>query len=83
MKKLLLFTLMTLSAVLVFGQAKKMTICHDPSATQRFAMLASDKKFVVAHANPRPYHFQSSVGKAITYKTADGKDANAFELKAK
>ena len=36
-----------------------------------------------AHANPRPYHFQSSIGKAITYKTSDGKDANAFELKAK
>jgi carboxymethylenebutenolidase len=83
MKKLFLLTLITLSTVLAFGQAKKITVCHDPSATQRFAMLASDKKFVAAHANPRLYHFQSSIGKAITYKTADGKDANAFELKAK
>lgn len=83
MKKLILLTLIILSTVLAFGQAKKITVCHDPSATQRFAMLASDKKFVIAHANPRPYHFQSSIGKAITYKTADGKDANAFELKAK
>ena len=46
-------------------------------------MLASDKKFVMAHANPRPYHFQSTIGKAITYKTSDGKDANGFEMKAK
>lgn len=37
----------------------------------------------MSHANPRPYHFQSNIGKAITYKTADGKDANAFEFKAK
>src|SRR3569623_2137838 len=37
----------------------------------------------MSHANPRPYHFQSITGKAITYKVADGKDANAFEMKAK
>jgi carboxymethylenebutenolidase len=83
MKKLFLFTLMTLSAVLAFGQVKKMTICCSQSATQQFAMLASDKKFVLSHANPRPYHFQSSIGKAITYKTPDGKEAGAFEMKAK
>lgn len=46
-------------------------------------MLASDKKFVMAHANPRPYHFQSSIGKAITYTLADGTTANGFEFKAK
>ncbi|MGZ3766058.1 MAG: dienelactone hydrolase family protein [Mucilaginibacter sp.] len=85
MKKLLLSTLIILSALLAFSQSKKITVCCSQSqtATQKFAMLASDKKFVLAHANPRTYHFQSAIGKAITYKTADGKEANAFEFKAK
>ena len=37
----------------------------------------------MSHKNPLKIHFQSSIGKAITYKTADGKDADAYELKAK
>ncbi|HEY4194345.1 MAG TPA: dienelactone hydrolase family protein [Mucilaginibacter sp.] len=83
MKKLFLLTLMLISAVTVFSQSKKIAVCHPPSATQKFAMLVSDKKFVMSHANPRKYHYQSTLGKAITYKTADGKEANAFEMKAK
>ncbi|HEY4195702.1 MAG TPA: dienelactone hydrolase family protein [Mucilaginibacter sp.] len=83
MKKLLLLALMLFSAAAVFSQAKKIAICHPPSATQKFAMLVDDKKFVMSHANPRKYHYQSTLGKAITYKTADGKEANAFEMKAK
>jgi carboxymethylenebutenolidase len=82
MKKYFLLTLALLSGALAFGQSK-MACCAKSSATKQFAMLASDKKFVMAHPNPRPYHFQSTIGKAITYKTADGKDANAFEMKAK
>ena len=65
MKKLVLLTLMLLSFALAFSQSK-MACCAKPSSTQQFAMLASDKKFVMAHANPKPYHFQSSIGKAIT-----------------
>lgn len=37
----------------------------------------------MSHKIPAKIHFQSSIGKAITYKTADGKDADAYELKAK
>lgn len=75
---------MIFCCVAAFSQRKVAICCSKPeSATQRFAMLASDKNFVKAHANPRVYHFQSDIGKAITYKTADGKDANAFEFKAK
>jgi carboxymethylenebutenolidase len=81
MKKLSLLTLMILCSVFAFSQ-RKMTCCYQ-SATQKFAMLASDKNFIKSHPNPRVYHFQSSIGKAITYKTSDGKEANAFEFKAK
>jgi carboxymethylenebutenolidase len=82
MKKLLLLTLLALCGVFAFGQSK-MACCAKPSATQQFAMLASDKKFVLSHANPKKFHFQSTIGKAITYKTVGGKDADAYELKAK
>ena len=85
MKKLFLFILMMIiSSVFAFSQTKM--VCCPPaeaSATQKFAMLASDNKFVISHANPRPYHFQSTIGKSVTYKTPDGKYAAAFEIKAK
>ncbi len=83
MKKLFLLTLMIWCSVFAFSQSRTICCSQSTSATQKFAMLASDKKFVSAHANPRPYHYQSTIGKAITYKTADGKDADAFEMKAK
>jgi carboxymethylenebutenolidase len=82
MKKIFLSTFLAVYASLAFSQSK-MACCAKPSATQQFAMLASDKKFVLSHANPRPYHFQSSIGKAITYNTPDGKTAGAYEMKAK
>jgi carboxymethylenebutenolidase len=82
MKKFLLLTLLAFCGVSAFSQSK-MACCAKPSATQQFAMLASNKSFRMSHKNPLPIHFQSSIGKAITYKTADGKDADAYELMAK
>jgi len=82
MKKILLLILSFFCSVCAICQSK-MACCAKPSATKQFAMLASDKKFVMSHLNPKPYHFQSDIGKAITYPTTDGKTANAFEFKAK
>jgi len=81
MKKLLLFALFISYAFTGFAQSKM--ACCSKSATQQFAMLASDKKFIMAHPKPLPIHFQSSIGKSITYNTPDGKTADAYELKAK
>ncbi|ASU33458.1 dienelactone hydrolase family protein [Mucilaginibacter xinganensis] len=84
MKKLLLLTALLFFGVLAFSQTKNRVVCHGPAtATQQFAMLATSKKFVLSHKSPLPLHFQSSIGKTITYKTADGKTATAYELKAK
>jgi carboxymethylenebutenolidase len=80
-KKISLFVLLISGASFAFGQSKM--ACCKQSATQQFAMLASDKKFVMAHNNPKPFHFQSSIGKTITYATPDGGTAGAYELKAK
>jgi len=82
MKKILLISLFVSSAIGAFCQSK-VVCCSNPSATKQFAMLASDKKFVMSHPNPLKMHFQSDIGKAITYKTPDGKDAGAFFFKAK
>lgn len=81
MKKILLLTMLAFCGGAAFSQ-NKMACCKQ-SATEQFAMLASNKKFVMSHPNPLKYHFQSSIGKAITYKCADGKDANAFFFPAK
>jgi carboxymethylenebutenolidase len=82
MKKYLLLSLLAFCGISAFGQSK-VVCCSNPSATQRFAMLASSKEFRMSHKTPLKIHFQSSIGKAITYKCADGKDAGAYELKAK
>jgi carboxymethylenebutenolidase len=82
MKKLLLLTMLVTCGVSVFSQGK-VVCCNNPSATQQFAMLANSKEFRMAHKTPLKIHFQSSIGKAITYKTADGKDAGAYFLPAK
>lgn len=81
MKKLLLLIVAVVCHASGFSQNKTAPVCHSP--TQQFAMLASSKKFVKAHPNPLPFRFQSSIGKAITYACADGKTADAYELKAK
>jgi carboxymethylenebutenolidase len=81
MKKIFLFIALAFIAASTFGQSKM--ACCAKSSTQQFAMLASNKAFVMSHKNPKAIHFQSSIGKPITYKTPDGKEANAYELKAK
>jgi carboxymethylenebutenolidase len=63
-----------------FGQAEKN--CCAVSSTEQFAMLASDKNFVASHTPPLPFTFHPEKGSWVTFKTADGSDARAFEVKA-
>jgi carboxymethylenebutenolidase len=80
MKKLFTLILLT-STVNVFAQ-QAITVCHTP-ATEKFAMLASNKEFTASHSIPLPYIHQSTAGKMITFKTPDGLEANAYYLPAK
>jgi carboxymethylenebutenolidase len=82
MKKITLLAFFTCLSIFAFGQ-KRVVCCSKPSATRQFAMLASISKFRMAHKNPLPVRFQSAVGTAITYITADGKGATAYLFKAK
>ncbi|MBX2955734.1 MAG: dienelactone hydrolase family protein [Cyclobacteriaceae bacterium] len=81
MKKIILLFMLCFIAMTTWAQ-DGITICHTP-ATEKFALFASNKDFNMAHADPLPYTHQSSVGKMITFKTPDGKDANGYLLTAK
>ena len=61
---------------------EKMSCCA-PSATEAFAQLSSDKKFVKSHREPLPFLYQSENGQAITFKASDGSDAYGWEIKSK
>jgi len=77
----LLFVLMSWAAM-SYAQTD-VAVCHT-SATEKFAMFASNKAFNREHPNPRAYVHVSQVGgKMIKFKTPDGKEANGYLLEAK
>ncbi len=51
-------------------------------ATDQFAALGNNKAFVLSHDEPLPFVYESTKGKDINYKLADGTTAHAFEIKA-
>ena len=77
MKKILFLLLVSSS---VFAQSQKS--CCSISSTENFSLLASNEKFVASHLSPLPFVFNPAKGTMVTYKTEDGKTANAFEVKA-
>lgn len=80
MKKLLYlsFSLLTM----FYTKAQEKMNCCSPTATEEYALNASNKNFTTAHEDPLPFTYHSPKGKDITYSTADGKPAHAFEIKA-
>ena len=79
MKKSLLLILTCVSTI---AFAQKNQSCCSLTSTEKFAMLASNERFASAHADPLPFTFIPAKGKMVTYKTSDGKDANAFVVLA-
>jgi carboxymethylenebutenolidase len=87
MKKLFLL----LAAACTFGTAAAQTTtatvlscCARPataSATEAFAMLATDKDFSGGHDAPLPYAYEGE-GKMIEFKTTDGQIGHGFEIKS-
>lgn len=61
--------------------AANITICHavPVNGMKQFAL---DPAFQALHASPLPISYQA-VGKDITFKTPDGKDAHGYFIKAK
>jgi carboxymethylenebutenolidase len=79
-KQILLIFLCMLTAVSTYAQ--KTVSCCQMGATNAFARLASNEEFVASHAAPLPYTYVGKAGKMITFPTADGTTASAFELKS-
>jgi carboxymethylenebutenolidase len=55
--------------------------CSKLSSTEAFAMLTHDKKFMNTHLNPLPFSLSTPLGKDISIKSDDGKDAHIYEIK--
>src|SRR3954447_3514935 len=79
MKKVIALFILVLS---YYGKAQNTMHCCTPTATEEFAMLASDKSFIMAHEDPIPFTFRSAKGHDVTFKASDGTDAHAWEIKA-
>jgi carboxymethylenebutenolidase len=87
MKKLLTLGAALLGLTFSASAQKMASCCARPagnltaSATESFAMLATNKDFSGGHDAPLPYEYLGA-GKAITFKTADGKTGSGFEIKS-
>ncbi|MBL7872959.1 MAG: dienelactone hydrolase family protein [Cyclobacteriaceae bacterium] len=81
MKKFLLLMISALSSLTLFAQ-DDITVCHTPTI-DKFALLASNKEFKSSHLNPLPYIHVSEVGKMVTFKTPDGREASGYLIQAK
>jgi carboxymethylenebutenolidase len=80
MKKMLICCLLLGAAGRLAAQTNM--ACCAASATEVYAMNAADKNFASKHDEPLPFHYSSENGKDISYPTADGQTAHAWEVKA-
>ena len=81
MKKVLLLAPQLLLGLVCIAQ-DDITICHT-SATDKFAMFASNKDFNASHSAPRNYvHISTEGGKMIQFKCPDAKVANGYLIKS-
>jgi carboxymethylenebutenolidase len=86
MKAVNLLFLLVITSVSAMAQMATLddgiTICHT-SPTEKFALFVQDENFNMSHPDPLPYVHQSDVGKMVTFKTPDGKQAGGYVLMAK
>ena len=86
-KKLLTLGAALLSLTLSASAQQMASCCARPattlsaSATEAFAMLATNKDFSGGHDAPLPYEFKGD-GKMIEFKTPDGSTGKGFEIKS-
>lgn len=87
MKKLLTLSAALLSLTFSASAQKMASCCARPagnrsaSATEAFAMLATNKDFSGGHDAPLPYKYAGE-GQNIEFKTADGTPGRGFEIKS-
>jgi carboxymethylenebutenolidase len=79
MKAKLIFLILLITSLKGLSQK---SCCSKPGSTEVFAMLTKDKKFVNTHLDPLPFVLENQIGKDISFKTSDGKEGFAYEIKA-
>ncbi len=77
MKNLIIITL-----ILISTEAFVQHSCCSLAALDNFSAHVSDPAFVSAHKSPLPFLLEDQKGEMIKIKTAEGADANAYEIKA-
>jgi carboxymethylenebutenolidase len=86
MRAIKLLLILVITSVSAMAQVATLddgiTICHT-SPTEKFALFVQDENFNMSHPDPLPYIHQSDVGKMVTFKTPDGKQAGGYVLMAK
>ncbi len=80
MKKIIAISVLSLITIKSFSQN---SCCAKPASTEAFAMLTHNEKFVATHLDPNPFTLPNPIGKNISFKTPDGKEGYAYEIKAK
>ena len=75
--------------ILIFIACTKLNAQHSccaqstsTSASLAFNQMANNSLFISAHSAPEPLDYQPSVGKMVSLKCADGKEAKVFEVKS-
>jgi len=87
MKKIVILCAALLSVAGTASAQKMASCCSRPagnlsaSATESFAMLATNKDFSGGHDAPLPYSYQGE-GQSIEFKTPDGTPGHGFEIKS-
>ena len=83
MKKIILSLTFTILSYFGFSQSCCQTANKADCKKDNMQLMASTKEFQKAHEAPLPYtHVSMAGGEMIEFKTADGKMANAFLIKA-
>ncbi len=72
-----------LSLVSIQISTAQISCCSNKEmASVSFKAFAEDVKFVAGHIPPLPLDFQPKIGKMVSLKTEDGKEAAVFEVKS-
>ena len=74
-------------SILIIGLSSSLnaqkSCCSKPTeSTETFAMLTQDENFVATHLDPKPFTLENPIGKEISFKTKDGINGHAYEIKA-
>ncbi len=78
MQYALLIISFLLSAQISISQV---SCCAKPGSNESFAGLTKDKQFILSHLEPEPFVLTDRMGNDIVYKTPNGKEAYAYEIK--